>query len=90
MSPFVSRRKCRQLGFDIDEALEEVSSTWPYSRSRARSGLAGLASSDSKEASSDHSSVKRRETGQCIGVGNCCCSQVAARVGVMHHHIRLS
>lgn len=46
-------------------------STWPCSRSRVRSGLAGSASSDSREVSSDCSNFKRREReGGCVGVGD--------------------
>jgi hypothetical protein len=46
-------------------------STWPCSRSRTRSGLAGSASSDSREVSSDCSSFKRRaREGGCVGVGD--------------------
>ena len=46
-------------------------STWPCSRSRARSGLAGSASSDSREVSSDCSIFKRRaREGACVGVGD--------------------
>lgn len=46
-------------------------STWPCSRSRASSGLAGSASSVSREASSDCSNFKRSaRDGGCVGVGD--------------------